>query len=51
MPHLDNNELDKRIHSFLNRKFAELDALEAEQRQQFQQASAPQHRKLHWGRA
>jgi hypothetical protein len=51
MQHLNNNDLDKRIHSFLDRKFAELDALETEERStQFQQP-APQHRKLHWGRA
>lgn len=52
MQHLNNNELDKRIHSFLTRKLAELDAVEhTEQQQVVRPTRTLRSRALHWGRA
>jgi hypothetical protein len=51
MPHLKNQELDDRIHSFLNRKFAEIASVQPEPFQSLQQPKTPLYRKPHWGRA
>jgi hypothetical protein len=50
MPNLNNKELDDRIHTFLNRKFAEVAHTKSEP-QDLPQPKTPLYRRPHWERA